>query len=92
MVDLLIEHGSNVNTTDDYENTLLHSSAVRGLDFSKLFIQSPKLYIVLVLMDSIDIFVGDEEIAEMLIKKFGANVNAVNIYKETPLHEAADHG
>lgn len=35
------------------------------------------------------IFAGDVEIAELLIKKGGANVNAENEDKETPLHFAA---
>lgn len=32
LVELLIKHGSNINATDNYENTPLHLSA-EGFDF-----------------------------------------------------------
>lgn len=44
--------------------------------------------------DSIDIagYEGHAEIAELLIKKGNADVNAVNSDKQTPLHVAASEG
>lgn len=36
--------------------------------------------------------VGHDEVAELLIKKGSANINLMDNFKDTPLHESAYHG
>lgn len=91
IVALLIEHGADVNAKDELELTPLHYAAEGGIQSSQNIITC-----LLLLMQStfwswsIRNSVS-KSVLELLIKN-GANVNAKNVLKYTPLHLAAKKG
>lgn len=80
MSEFLIQHGADVNTEDSSRSTLLHKVSAYGkLHIRKYFQTSTTFRFVLVS--------GDSNIVKFLIEH-GANINAKNENKYTPLHKA----
>lgn len=90
-VKILILNDANVNAATEYGNTPLHFSISKGIQFlyqSKNFVSFLNYNFTFRLI----VFIFTNSVVTEFLTENGADVNATNIYGNTPLHEAAKLG